>query len=56
MKVLVFGATGPLGLLFVEKALDNGHVLTLYVRNPSKLPELIKSNENVKVLIIHNSF
>jgi len=49
-KILIFGATGPLGSLFVEKALQNKHLLTLYVRSPSKLSEELSSNSNVKVI------
>lgn len=37
MKVVVFGATGPTGLLIVEKALAEGHEVTAFVRTPSKL-------------------
>ena len=48
-KILALGATGPTGLLFVAEALAGGHQLTLYVRNPSKLSEEIRSNSNVKV-------
>lgn len=37
MNVTVFGATGPSGKLFVEKALRAGHQVTAFVRDPSKL-------------------
>lgn len=37
MKVVVFGATGPTGLLIVEKALARGHEVTAFVRTPPKL-------------------
>lgn len=37
MKLTLFGATGPTGLLVTQKALDAGHDLTVYVRDPSKL-------------------
>ena len=36
-KVAVFGATGNMGKLFVEQALDAGHDLRLLVRNPAKV-------------------
>lgn len=34
---LVFGATGGTGKAFVEQALDHGHGVTAFVRDPSKL-------------------
>jgi len=43
MKITVFGATGPAGLLLVEKALLSGHQVTVYARSPDK------------ITIIHNS-
>jgi putative NADH-flavin reductase len=44
MKLTVFGATGGVGREVVTQALDAGHHVTAYVRNPAKLdvthPEL----------------
>lgn len=37
MKLLVFGATGKTGLCFVKQALDRGHDVTAFVRDPAKL-------------------
>lgn len=37
MNVSIFGATGPTGLLIVEKALAAGHEVTAFVRTPEKL-------------------
>jgi putative NADH-flavin reductase len=48
-KILVFGATGPLGIYICQKALKNGHQLTIYARNPSKLPAEFFPNSSVKV-------
>jgi putative NADH-flavin reductase len=36
-KVLVIGATGPLGRQVLTQALEKGHVLTAFVRNPDSL-------------------
>lgn len=47
MRVVVFGATGPTGQLVAQKALDNGHEVTVYVRNPAKL---LLSDERIKVV------
>jgi putative NADH-flavin reductase len=38
MNVTVFGATGAIGSLTVDELLANGHTVTVYARNPSKIP------------------
>jgi putative NADH-flavin reductase len=38
MKIVVFGATGTTGRLAVQKALDEGHAVTAFVRDPARLP------------------
>jgi uncharacterized protein YbjT (DUF2867 family) len=37
MKVVVFGATGPTGRQLVVRALEQGHEVTAFVRNPGAL-------------------
>jgi len=37
MKVLVFGATGRVGASVIEFALHQGHEVTAFVRNPTKI-------------------
>lgn len=37
MKVVIFGATGPTGLLITEKALAAGHRVRAFARTPAKL-------------------
>jgi uncharacterized protein YbjT (DUF2867 family) len=37
MHILVFGATGGTGRSFLRQALDRGHALTAFVRDPGKL-------------------
>lgn len=37
MKTIIFGATGTVGRLFVERALSDGHSVTAFSRNPEKL-------------------
>lgn len=37
-RVLIIGASGGTGRQLVTQALERGHVVTAYVRNPSKLP------------------
>ena len=43
---MVFGATGGTGLAIVKQAVEQGHKVTAYVRNPDKLvlehPNLVK--------------
>ncbi|GAA4725705.1 SDR family oxidoreductase [Phytohabitans rumicis] len=38
MKLLLLGATGATGRLFLERATAAGHDVTAYVRDPAKLP------------------
>lgn len=45
MKLLVFGATGGMGLQLVELALAQGHDVAAFARNPSKLDVEHKSLE-----------
>lgn len=37
MKIIVFGATGTIGRLVVERSLADGHHVTAFARNPQKL-------------------
>ncbi len=37
MKVLIFGSTGSIGRELVKQALDQGHTVTAFARDPSKL-------------------
>ena len=37
MKLLIFGATGGTGRQVVEQAIEQGHKITAFVRNPAKL-------------------
>lgn len=37
MKLVIFGATGSVGRHLVEQAIDQGHEVTAFVRNPGKL-------------------
>jgi putative NADH-flavin reductase len=37
MKLLIFGSTGGTGRHIVEQALEQGHTVTAFVRDPSKL-------------------
>jgi putative NADH-flavin reductase len=45
-KILVFGASGRTGIRFVEYALAAGHIVTIFVRDPSKF-SLKHENLNV---------
>ncbi|MEV1047543.1 NAD(P)H-binding protein [Streptomyces sp. NPDC049916] len=38
MRITVFGATGPTGLLLIDQALAQGHEVVAYARTPAKLP------------------
>lgn len=37
MKLVIFGSTGSIGSQVVEQALEAGHTVTAFVRNPDKL-------------------
>ena len=52
MRVLLFGATGRLGSRCAQALLAHQHVVTLYVRNPSKLPPLFSEAIIDRVIIV----
>ena len=37
MKIVLFGASGKFGIQILEQALDAGHIVTAFVRTPSKM-------------------
>lgn len=39
MKIAIFGATGKTGLELVKRALDRGHTVTVFVRDPARLQD-----------------
>jgi putative NADH-flavin reductase len=47
LRITVFGATGRMGHLLVRQALDAGHTVTAYARNPQRLQI---SHPNLSVL------
>lgn len=49
MKILVLGATGRTGRLFTRKALEGGHAVTTYVRNPDKAHTLLGAHQNLTI-------
>jgi len=49
MKVIVFGATGTIGQNLVEQALEQGHQVTAFCRNPEKLNN--KDHHNLTISI-----
>ncbi|OCK85799.1 NAD(P)-binding protein [Lepidopterella palustris CBS 459.81] len=48
--IVVLGGTGPTGIIFIEKAIQRGHNVVVYARNPSKLGEKLASDSKVKVI------
>ena len=48
MKLLIFGSTGGTGRELVKQALDQGHSVTGYARDPAKIEDL--QNPNLKVI------
>lgn len=49
MKLVVFGATGPTGLHLVKQALDQGHTVTVLVRDPEKMASLMQPHDKLQV-------
>lgn len=47
MKVIVFGATGTVGIEIVKQALEKGYSVTAFVRNPEKREMLEHKNLSV---------
>jgi putative NADH-flavin reductase len=47
MKLLIFGATGSIGLLLVQQALEKGHTVTAFTRNPEKLSGITHGRLNI---------
>lgn len=43
MKLLIFGATGSVGIPLVKQALEQGHSVTAFTRSPEKLSDLAQS-------------
>lgn len=51
MKILVLGATGRTGYFFTRKALEDGHTVTAYVRNPDKALALLGAHQNLTIVL-----
>ncbi|KAJ5401487.1 uncharacterized protein N7487_007383 [Penicillium crustosum] len=51
MHILVLGASGAIGRLFCDIALNEGHRLTLFVRNANKVPEHIRLSEGTEIIV-----
>ena len=49
MKILVLGATGRTGRFFTRKALEEGHAVTAYVRNPDKARTLLGAHQSLTI-------
>ncbi|KAJ8098638.1 hypothetical protein POJ06DRAFT_138211 [Lipomyces tetrasporus] len=49
-SILVLGGTGPLGVVTVRLALEHGHNVTVFARNPSKLPVDLRSSSNLTIV------
>lgn len=47
MKLLIFGGTGRTGKVLVGQALEQGHVVTVFARDPAKV---LRADQNLRVL------
>ena len=52
MRVVLLGGTGNLGLRCIPALLAHRHIVTLYVRNPSKLQLLVSPSVLEKTAIV----
>tara|TARA_Y100000588_G_scaffold346087_1_gene393850 strand:- start:324 stop:626 length:303 start_codon:yes stop_codon:yes gene_type:complete len=50
MTTLVVGASGATGRLLVEQLLNCGQNVKVLVRSPDKLPEVLKSHDNLTAI------
>jgi len=50
MRIAVFGATGRTGRPLVDRALDRGHEVVAFVRNPADLPSAVRDDDRVSVI------
>ncbi|WP_435065136.1 NAD(P)-dependent oxidoreductase [Halobaculum sp. EA56] len=50
MRIAVFGATGRTGRPLVDQALDRGHEVVAFVRDPTDLPAAIRDDDRVTVV------
>ena len=51
MTILVVGASGATGRLLVEQLLSRGHQVRVVVRSPDKLPDSIKNDDNLALVV-----
>lgn len=51
MNILLFGATGRVGLKILKLALEDGHDVTAFIRSPTKLPNELKVTNNLHLYI-----
>jgi nucleoside-diphosphate-sugar epimerase len=52
MRLLILGSTGPTGILLIRQALadlPSGSTISLFVRNPDKIPSDLASNPSITV-------
>jgi len=50
MRVVIFGGTGPSGILLAEEALAAKHTIVVYARSPQKLPAHLHEDPNVTIV------
>jgi nucleoside-diphosphate-sugar epimerase len=50
MRILLLGGTGPVGILFLRRALERDHTVVVYARSPDKIPPDLLEHPSVEVI------
>jgi putative NADH-flavin reductase len=50
MQLTLIAATGPSGKALIARALQDGHTLVVYARNPQKVDEKLKEDSRVRIV------
>src|SRR5690349_17106392 len=56
MKIIIFGASGKTGTYLVKQALEAGHMVSAFVRNPSKLQITHQNLKTIQGNIVDYNF
>jgi len=49
MRILLLGATGPVGIVFLHQGLERNHTVVVYARSPNKIPLDLREHPSINV-------